>query len=155
MIVLSFVGSVEFYVILFTVAAAIVGLCVRPAEKGEATTYILQGKPLMTDGDHAPALTVRCRADGSAAFVRSGMALDSDAEVSYMVTRRGFDLLIEEHIVSASHAQPLIPTTVEFTLGNLAPERYHVRFESRQSSLTAIFTLTVRDGFTASRPLHH
>lgn len=155
MIVLSFVGSVEFYVILFTVAAAVVGLCVRPAKRGEAVTYILQGHPTATGETSPPAITARCHADGSVTFVRSGLELDSDAETSYMVTRRGFDLLIEEHTVNPSPSPTMIPTTVEFSLGNLAPERYHVRFESRQSSLTAIFTLTVRDGFTASRPLHH
>ena len=155
MIVLSFVGSVEFYVILFTVAAAVVGLCVRPSDGGEVVTYILQGRRTRTADDSSPAITVRCRADGSATFVRSGLEMSDDADASYMVTRRGFDLLIEEHIVGSSPDGPTVPASVEFTLSNLSPERYHVRFDSRQSSLTAIFTLTVRDGFTASRPLNH
>lgn len=41
---MSVFDSIEFYVIAAVVAAAVVGLCVRPSSKGEAVTRLLAGR---------------------------------------------------------------------------------------------------------------
>lgn len=43
MILLAFIGSLEFYVIAFAVAIALVALMARPADKGEAQTLFARG----------------------------------------------------------------------------------------------------------------
>lgn len=45
MILLAFIGSLEFYVIAFAVAIALVALMARPADKGEAQTLFARALP--------------------------------------------------------------------------------------------------------------
>ena len=159
MIVLSFIESAEFYVILFTVAAAVVGLCVRPASPKTSATYIRQGlRTDRTDAD-SPSIAAHCGEGNTVVFTRSGIELSPLDEVSYILTVSGFEITIEEHIVrvpaTGTDCNSTEPSALEFTLSGLTCERYHVRFESRQNSLLAVFTLTVHEGFTASRVLTH
>ena len=144
MITASFFLSVEFYVMAAVAAAAVIGLCVKPASKGPASTHLLPGILCCdTDatGPQAPELHFRCAADGTVMLSRCGLSGITDSgAVSLAVTKTGFDLSIEERIVPADGGEPI--NMVLFTLDFLGQERYHIRYNSEPTGLFATFTLT-------------
>uniref|UniRef100_UPI003FF0F031 hypothetical protein n=1 Tax=Candidatus Limisoma sp. TaxID=3076476 RepID=UPI003FF0F031 len=71
MILLAFIGSLEFYVIAFAVAIALVALMARPADKGEAQTLFARGVADEPSGEGG--IVVRTGSDGGLAWARRGV----------------------------------------------------------------------------------
>ncbi len=142
--------SVEFYVILFTVAAMVVGLMARPADKGEAHTSFATGE-LSREVDTTPRIEVRCLDNGDVELRRCGLhGITGDATVALAITRIGYDISIEERVTPGDGSG----TTVEratFLIKGLAQERYHMKYNSEAYSLFLATTLPNRPGIAFTR----
>ena len=94
----NFLTSTEFYVIAFTLAALLVGLIVRPRERGQAETTFASGS-LSDDPDTMPHLRFRCLDNGDVIIDRYGLSgLTTASTVALAINRIGFDLTIEERV---------------------------------------------------------
>lgn len=143
MLVEIFYRSVEFYVVMAALAAAVLAACVRPAATGAVETRLLGGL-LSPDRDSAaPSVTMICRSDGSVELLRRGVeGVGLDGAVSLCVSIKGFDITIEERL-TPGHGDGRYPEPVEarFVLDFMGAERYHIRYESELTGMFAVFTL--------------
>lgn len=159
---MDFLHSVEFYVILFVVAALVVGIMALPASNGpietDFTTAKLSDSPLAA-ADPSARLEVECQPDGTIKVSRFGLPdeLTSDATVAIAITRKGFDLTLEERItpgrgglLDSERAQVNCAT---FYLVDLAHERYHIKFNSESTSSFTAFSVNNLPGLKSTRPL--
>ena len=152
MILMGIFQTVEFYVIAVLVAAMIVALVARPASKGEARQYLLAGE-LKAGGNSEPMIELTAQDDGKVTLIRKGIeGITESGAVSLAVTVIGWDIVIEERLSEGYTDDEAIDTAV-FTMDFLAPERYHIRYNS---SVTGRFTATPfhnRPGYTITRQL--
>ncbi len=152
--------SVEFYVVLLTVAALVVGFLSSPSRRGPAETGFVtgflresrQGEPM------EPSILIECLPDGNVTITRYGLHdLTDAATVALAVTRAGFDISIEERVTpggaryGASQAAPV--DTATFILPGLGRERYHLKYNSQPTSTFAALTFRNTPGIRATRPL--
>lgn len=153
----NFLTSTEFYVIAFTLAALLVGLIVRPRERGQAETTFASGS-LSDDPDTTPHLRFRCLDNGDVIIDRYGLSgLTTASTVALAINRIGFDLTIEERVTlgpsipagSSSTAMPANRAT--FLIEGLARERYHIAYNSSAYSTFLSTTLPNRPGIDFTR----
>ncbi len=150
----DFLSSVEFYVYATLVAAAIVAFLARPSSRGEARQYLLSGELSNVSGQDwcdlsttQPAISLFVRDDGAVMLFRHGIeGVSSSGAVSLAVTVIGFDISIEERIVPGNNLDEPIDTAT-FVLDFLAPDRYHLKYNSSATSRFATTTLLVRPDF--------
>ena len=135
--------SVEFYVLMFTLAAMLVGLIVKPKDKSAAETSFATAMVLDREADMAPRIEFRCLENGDVALIRSGLSgLTDTATVALAIT-------IEERVTPGIGGSPIERAT--FILGNLGAERYHVTYNSSSFSLFLATGLVNRPGVNFTR----
>lgn len=147
-------GSVEFYVIMAVVAAAVVALASRPRAAGEMLEYLLASS-LVEQGGHAsgPSLELACLPDGSVRLTRRGLEdISMSGAVSLAVRTNGVDVFMEERLTPGGGWEAPASEAV-FYIDFLRPGRYHVRYNSERTGLFAAFSLHVRPGLVAERAL--
>lgn len=150
----DFLGSVEFYVYATLVAAAIVAFLARPSSRGEARQHLLAGElsnasnRSWSDSNSAqPAISLIVRDDGAVVLFRHGIeGVSSSGAVSLAITVIGFDITIEERIVPGNNLDDPIDTAT-FVLDFLAPDRYHLKYNSSATSSFVATTLLVRHDY--------
>lgn len=150
----DFLGSVEFYVYATLVAAAIVAFLARPSSRGEAHQHLLAGElsnasnRSWSDSNSAqPAISLIVRDDGAVVLFRHGIeGVSSSGAVSLAITVIGFDITIEERIVPGNNLDDSIDTAT-FVLDFLAPDRYHLKYNSSATSSFVATTLLVRPDY--------
>lgn len=163
MIALSFFNTVEFFVIMAVIAAAVVAYMCIPSRRGEAVLHTVPGELLSgaenttaaadADPDSPGTLTVRCREDGSVELLRRGLGgLTESGAVSLAVTVIGFDVSIEERRSRGYSSDPKADAA-RFVLDFLAPEWYHVRYAYSEGGEFCSFQLHVKPGIKLSRKL--
>lgn len=134
MILLAFIGSLEFYVIAFAVAIALVALMARPSDKGEAQTLFARGVADKTAGEEG--ITMTTDGDGRLEWTRHSVHLDTpDCQVNCAITVVDRDIKIIERKANDSLAE-IAPTDsdIRFScLQPLRPGRYHIYYESAWS----------------------
>lgn len=148
--------SVEFYVLAAVAAAAVVGLCVRPSQKGEAHKHLIAGSLASVAGSDEPGIDIGVSDDGSVEIVRRGLdgLVRADGAVSLAVTVAGFDILVEERLTpGAGSEEGPDPTEARFILDFLGQEHYHLRYYSETTGGMAATGMHVRPGITISRRL--
>ncbi len=158
----GFFTSVEFYVIATVVAAAIGAYIAKPSFRGEARQHFLSGKLTNStnrnwsdnsDKITGPEISLITRDDGSVAITRHGISgVYESGAVSLAITIIGFDITIEERIVTGNPIDDPIDTA-SFTLDFLAPERYHLKYNSAATSSFIATTILVRPGFNKTLSL--
>ena len=150
----DFLGSVEFYVYATLVAAAIVAFLARPSSRGEARQHLLAGE-LSNASNRSwsdinsvqPAISLIVRDDGAVVLFRHGIeGVSSSGAVSLAITIIGFDITIEERIVPGNNLDDPIDTAT-FVLDFLAPDRYHLKYNSSATSSFVATTLLVRPDY--------
>lgn len=142
--------SVELYVLLLTVAALLVGLIVRPSERGEAQTFFAKGE-LGHDDNSTPRVEVRCLDNGDVELRRCGLSeLTDGATVALAITKIGFTLSIEERITPGDGSGELVDCAT-FVIKELGRERYHLKYNSDSYSVFVAFALPNRAGIEFSR----
>ena len=150
----DFLGSVEFYVYATLVAAAIVAFLARPSSRGEARQHLLAGElsnasnRSWSDSNSAqPAISLIVRDDGAVVLFRHGIeGASSSGAVALAITVIGFDITIEERIVPGNNLDDPIDTAT-FVLDFLAPDRYHLKYNSSATSSFVATTLLVRPDY--------
>ena len=150
----DFLSSVEFYVYATLVAAAIVAFLARPSSRGEARQHLLAGElsnasnRSWSDSNSAqPAISLIVRDDGAVVLFRHGIeGVSSSGAVSLAITVIGFDITIEERIVPGNNLDDPIDTAT-FVLDFLAPDRYHLKYNSSATSSFVATTLLVRPDY--------
>lgn len=148
--VTGFLHSTEFYVILFTAAAMIVGLLVKPRGRGQAETAFFTST-LDRDVDTTPRIEFRCLDNGDVILRRCGLhGITASATVALAMTRIGFDLEIEERVTPGNPADTPVERAT-FTIKGLANERYHVRYNSSAFSTFLATSLPNRPGIAFTR----
>lgn len=147
-------GSIEFYVYATLVAAAIVAFLARPSSRGEARQHLLAGelsnasnRSWSDNASVSPAISLIVRDDGAVVLFRHGIeGVTSSGAVSLAVTVIGFDITIEERIVPGNNLDDPIDTAT-FVLDFLAPDRYHLKYNSSATSSFVATTLLVRPDY--------
>ena len=150
----DFLGSIEFYVYATLVAAAIVAFLARPSSRGEARQHLLAGelsnasnRSWSDNASVSPAISLIVRDDGAVVLFRHGIeGVTSSGAVSLAVTVIGFDITIEERIVPGNNIDDPIDTAT-FVLDFLAPDRYHLKYNSSATSSFVATTLLVRPDY--------
>ena len=151
---MNFLHTTEFYVIATLVAATIVALLAHPSSRGEARQHLLAGE-LSNASNRSwsdtttvePSISFRVRDDGAVALTRHGVdGVSTSGAVSLAVTVIGFDISIEERIVPGNNMDDPIDTAT-FVLDFLAPDRYHIKYNSSATSRFAATTILVRQDF--------
>lgn len=134
------------------VAAAVLGLCIKPSGKEPVRQHLLPGQ-LRKGAEVSPGLDIRCREDGSVELLRTGLEGLTDASAaSIAVNVSGFDVAITERLTPADCGEPR--NEALFVLDFLAPEHYHIRYENPDTNLFCAFTLHVRPGITTRKELN-
>lgn len=154
MLVVDIFHSTEFYVIMAVLAAAILGLCVRPSQKGPARSFFYASTLVTTSGEESQAVSLHCLDNGSVELIRTGLRghVDTAGAVSLAVTVIGFDVRIMEKITPTG-PQAGDPVDVAiFIMDCFAPEHYHLHYTASDGSVCA-FTLHNRPGIRVSRPV--
>ncbi len=162
-IALSIFKTIEFYVIISVVAAAVIAFATLPESKGEVKIHMLQGdlvtEPDLDTVEVGPGhgrLICECHAGNIVTIRREGLhGVSTNGAVSLVVKVSGFDITIEERVSTGSHPSSGVATSAIFHLDFLAPEWYHIRYESEQYGEHAAFTLHVRDGIVLTKQLIH
>lgn len=146
----TFLHSTEFYVILFTIAAMVIGLLVKPGQRGQAETAFASGV-LDREVDTTPRIEIRCLDNGDVELRRCGLhGLTKSATVALAITKIGFDLTIEERITPGNPTDTPVERAT-FIIKGLAPERYHLNYNSSSYSTFLATSLPNRPGIAFTR----
>lgn len=152
MIISSFFSSVEFYVIAVVIAAAIVGLCVKPSQKGAAKTYIAEGTLSASATPAEPSIEIMCLDDGRVSVTRRGLqGMSDESRINFFVTIIGFDITIEERCAPSLSGNPADEATI--SIGALGCERYHMTYRADTSGLIAASYFRNKPGICVTKPL--
>lgn len=156
MICLSIFTTTEFYVTLFTVAAAIVAFSAKPRRGGPVRELFASGILNAGTPSPQPELTIEVSDSGTLTILRTGLEdvyCDSDA-VSLAIAVRGYDIEITERIAPGRNGSFGPPaSSALFHAGPFAAERYHIRYNSPSTQLSATITMSLRSGARFSKYL--
>lgn len=132
-----------------------------PVETEFASGYLALSSDLNNNpplsSDPTPRIDLECKPDGTVRIIRYGLQLDNAAIIALAITRKGFDLAIEERITPdaiallSSERRPA--DTAIFYLTGLAHERYHISYNSASTSCFAALSLNNLPDLHTSRPL--
>ena len=124
--------STELYVILFTIAAMIVGLLVKPRERGQAETSFCTGT-LDRDVDNTPRIEFRCLDNGDIILRRCGLhSLTESATVALAITR-----IPDQRTLQRTLPYPLQLLCILYIHSHNAPQPSGYKFHQAFSCLTA------------------
>lgn len=150
---MAFFHSTEFFVLLFFVAAAVVGLCARPSRRGEAQTHLVSG--WLTEGFadvSGPTIEVECLESGNVQITRTGLEdVHLTGAASLAITQIGFDLSIIERTVAGSGPAQ---NEAVFVLNFMGNEWYHIKYVCEHTGRFTAFSLHVRPGLRMVQPLN-
>lgn len=155
MIMAFILSSVEIYVLLALLAAAVLAFCMKPSRKGEAVTHMLAGTLCFIDDVPADSATIdfECLESGNVLLTRRGFTnLTQNSSVSIVINVIGFDVKIEERVVLGDNSGQAINAAL-FTLEFMAQERYHIHYISDLISSSASLTLNNRSEMHVSKKL--
>ena len=152
--------TVEFYVIVSVIAAAVIALTSLPERKGEVKLYLIAGQLFQqTDNSTSTEVTsgtlhIEVQAGNIVNIRREGLEeVTMNGAVSLAVKVSGFDIVIEERITPGNVSAEGVANSVVFRFDFLAPEWYHIRYESERFGEHAAFTLHVREGIVMRKVL--
>ena len=150
---ISFFTSVEFYIILAVIAAAIVAFSARPTAKGPASEFLMAGD--LRQGMQSEAqITLTCLDNGKVRLLRQGLPeVRDDGAVSLACKLVGTDVFIEERIVPG-RSEEILNVEAEFVFKWLRPGRYHIRYNSQPTGTFAAFPFHVAPGISTTKALH-
>lgn len=150
----SFFTSVEFYIILAVIAAAIVAFAAKPASSGPVQEFLLAGDLTRGAAGARPELAIDVQSNGSVRLVRRGVdCLTDTGAVSLAVKVKGTDVMIEERLTSGRGTlEPDISASflIKFFKSG---GRYHIKYNSQKTGLFAAFPLHVAPGIKTIKEL--
>ncbi len=154
---MSFLHSVEFYIIMAVVAAAVVAIAAKPRSLAAVQEHLLAGDLIpatAADEGDQPELTTQCTDTGRVILVRRGLeGVTLSGAVSLAVSVKGFDITIAERITPGSPFDDPAAAAM-FTLDFLAPgEYYHIHYTCQGATRFASYTFHTRPGISSTHPL--
>lgn len=154
---MAFYTSTEFYVLSAVAAAVIVGLCVKPSDRGEARQHLLSGTLLADGCSSEPMIEIEVTDDSTVVITRRGLRglVNPDGAASIVVNVVGLDVSIEERLTPgrAIGDDDNAPDVARFELDFLGNERYHIKYVADLDGAVAAMPLNVRPGIKTSRKL--
>lgn len=155
--------TLEFYIIVSVIAAAVIAVASLPERKGEVKLHLLAGELTAEDLDApSPAgagnghLRIEVHSGRFVSILRTGLdGVTMSGAASLVVKVSGFDIVIEERISPGTSTPFGMASGALFHIDFLAPEWYHVRYESERFNEHAAFSLHVREGIIIEKPLIH
>lgn len=152
----DFFHTTEFLILTLILAAAIVAYLAIPSGHGPVRELTLGGELLpLTPDDAEPAVTLTAHDNGTVTLVRTGLiGVDASGAVSLALTVKGFDITVEERITPGRYGGEPVGAAM-FTLDFLGRERYHIRYNSSQTSTAATLSLNNRSGYNTRVRLSH
>ncbi len=155
-------NTVEFYVIVSVIAAAVVAVVSLPERKGEVKQHLLAGDLIAsnaqtdTAGPGHGSISFQVHEGNIVSLRRDGLkGVNMDGAVSLAVKVSGFDIVIEERISHGAWSSLGSADSAVFYLDFLALEWYHIRYESELYGEHASLTLHVREGIKLTKNLIH
>jgi len=154
---MAFLHSIEFYVILVIIAAAIVAFAARPHVAGAIKEHLLAGELIpraIPCDSEPPSIEISCADTGRIILVRRGLQdISVSGAVSLAMKIKGFDIRIEERLTPGSPYDDPADTAM-FTIDFLAPhEYYHIHYNSSNIGRSATFTFHTRPGLKATHAM--
>ena len=139
------VHSVEFYVIAFVVAMALITLLIGQRSRGEATTNIDQFDLSPSNAEVAGQLVITSEDTDRVAIARTGLPLYEGDTVILVSTIIDDKWHIEEKRATKGRG-PNIEMDGAVTISFLRPGRYHVRYDSEITGQWCTFAHSHRPG---------
>lgn len=162
MIICGIFQTPEFYVIVSVIAAAVIAITALPERKKAVQQHLITGELQSAIQSDRPSgageghLEIRVHEGNFVSIRRDGLdGVSMAGAVSLAVNVSGFDVVIEERITPGPPSPFGMADSVVFRLDFLAPEWYHVRYESERYSEHAAFSLHVREGIVMNKSLIH
>lgn len=147
----SIFTTVEFYVIVAVVAAAVVALSAMPARTRQAQFYKFEGDLMPGDPEAEPRLYFRVMKDGRVELRRTGLSgVGDEGAATLDVEVAGFDVTMNE--VLRPGRGPAVGEAV-WTMDFFGREYYNIRYRSEATGRFAALTLHVRPGIHMEREL--
>ncbi|MDE6453351.1 MAG: hypothetical protein K2L27_04015 [Muribaculaceae bacterium] len=151
MILAGIFQTVEFYVIMAVVAAAVVALSAMPRRTRQARLLTFEGDLMPGEPEAAPMLHFRVMRDGRVELRRTGLAgVGDEGAVTLEVEVAGFDVVMNERLRPGRG--PAVGEAV-FTMDFFGQEYYHIRYRSESTGLFAAVTLHARPGIFVDKEL--
>ena len=145
--------GIEFYVIAGALAAGAIALAAFEPRHKPGVLHMAAGE-LSYSGDGAePGLDVSVDSHDRVHIIRRGLPDVSErGAASLAINVMGFNIVIEERLTFDRRGTEPVDTA-HFVLDFLAPERYHIRYNSEDTGAFTAFTLAVREGIKLHRNL--
>ena len=149
-------NSVEFYVVAGALAAAAVVASSLPRRRDNAVLHMIAGEICRDqsafDVPPEPAIDIEVDESRIVHIRRSGLrGITTGGAVSLAINVMGGDITIEERLTPGNGSDYV--DTAMFELDFLAPERYHIRYNSEDAGVFTAFTLNVAPGIRIHRDL--
>jgi len=149
----SWYNTIEFYVIAGTVAAGAVALAALPQKRGRSVLHTVAGQLSHSGNGAEPALDMWVDDYRRIHIMRRGLPNVGDmGAASLAINVKGFDIIIEERLTFDRRSTEPVDTA-EFILDFVGPERYHIRYNSEDTSSMTAFTILVKEGLKMRREL--
>ena len=152
----------EFYVIVSVIAAAVITIAALPDRKRAAVQHLVAGELLSSVdapenvGPGHGRIEIEVHEGNFVSLRRYGLAgVTMSGAVSLAIEVAGFDIVIQERVTPGAASPFGMADVALFHLDFLAPEWYHIRYESEQYSEHTALTLHVRPGIKMTKPLIH
>ncbi|MBO4943245.1 MAG: hypothetical protein J6C95_07430 [Muribaculaceae bacterium] len=151
--ILSIFQTVEFYVVMVFIAAAVVGLAAMPSRRGEARQQLVAGELIYDAAPSVPGIVIIVNDDATFTIYRFGLEnVAESGAFSLAVTFIGFDITIDERVVYGRQ-DGRMATAAQATIKGVAPERYHILYRSEATGRNAALSLNMRPGNRIDREL--
>ncbi len=154
MILLSIFRTVEFYVIMAFIAAAVVGFAAMPSRRGAARQFLVGGTLRSDATPSQPGIVALVNDAGALEIHRFGLeGVDLSGAYSLAAEVIGFDVAIKERL-TAGRRDEGAATAAMAVLDFLGPERYHFHYVSDAIGRSCAFSLNIRPGNRIERLLN-
>lgn len=125
-------SSVEFYVIIITVAILLFGFLLHPSKRGEAQTYFFTGKYIVPENETpCEQLIIESGHNGEITFIHTNTDMPENTGINFVVTIIGNDVKIAGKMYENAHDYSMPDNrNIFFTADCFKPLRYHIFYEA-------------------------
>lgn len=146
---MEFFSSIEFYILAFAVAFAIVGITMKPSERGPAKTFFAHG---FVDDNTTEEPGIIISYDGDMLRItHAGVDIrDRHIQFNYAITIIGNDITVNERAAHSNEPVDSLTDKIDITMTTerITPGRYHLKFTADWLSQWASTRIVVAEPFT-------
>ena len=146
---MEFFSSIEFYILAFAIAFAIVGITMKPSERGPAKTFFAHG---FVDDNTTEEPGIIIGYDGDTLKItHTGVDIrDKHIQFNYAITIIGNDITVNERTAHSTEPVDCLTDRIDITMTTerITPGRYHLKFTADWQSQWASTRIVVAEPFT-------